>query len=69
MERTTNASNLGIIDRGPLIFNKPGRASSGENNKSAPKSALTGMVVFSEGSMSEDSRSQLKERRDGDSCV
>ncbi|KIM71148.1 hypothetical protein PILCRDRAFT_759625 [Piloderma croceum F 1598] len=83
IERTTNASNLGVINSGPIAFKTPGRQYFNENNKIAPKSDFAGTVVFShsivesdnsrslptEGSMDEDSRSQLRERRDGDTCV
>ncbi|KIM85099.1 hypothetical protein PILCRDRAFT_817951 [Piloderma croceum F 1598] len=79
----SNLPNLGVFNSGPLTFNKPGRPFSGENSKIAPTSGLAGTVVFShsivendnshslptEESMSEDSRSQIRQRGYGDSCV
>lgn len=83
MEKTTNASNLDVIGSGPVTFKKPGRQYFDKNNKSAQKPSLAGTLVFShsivesdssrslptEESMTDGSRSQLRERRDGDSCV
>jgi hypothetical protein len=83
MEKSTNGSNLGVTESGPLTFKIPARQYFNENNTRAPKPDLAETVIFShsilengnshslptEESMGKDSKSQLRERRDGDSCV
>ena len=82
MEKTTNASNLGVVDSDPVTFSIPVTPALVQKDKSAPKPGSAGTVVFSHsvvesdngralstgGSISEDSR-PMRERRDGDDCV